>query len=1231
MDVPAGGKTQRRVNSGVTRRGKTLLDVLYAAGFICLQAVHGNGLTRPLVSDIVNGCFTSSRSLLEDFKAQRMRISKHPPSPRTTVAFVSSSRLGPRRTATVLSFVALPGSKEKFAVKATPLPFPLATSQARLEMRSDDTRAPVLNLRPSSFQRLHGCSGTGKRQLKQQLTPWSEIEKFCGRLSEKEEIMFKPRVLSDGRLGALVAFKKARKMCAKRQIYPFVNQRFPPLSIFIQRQKIVKQQDWQGIADRKRHCPIMLKDETGSDRETGRALATHAVNDIIPKRYNMTVMKAGEEGRTGELDERFGSHLPFRGSVTYWSSSHRKQDPSCILSIQAVSIQFTKQPMSQDALHGRSAMMRCEVSDPTNITYNWYQGNKRLTDTERRFQEGGNLKFTAVDRQLDAGNFSCQVQNHATGMMQISTKASFNIKWLESGGVTLKEPASEEEIENSTPVILRCHIDGHPRPTCQWFKDGVKLMESSHQTNNKDRTLTIQSASPDDSGVYYCCARNAAGYVCSSSNFTLSVIDKSVPKPVVTPENQVVLKNEEAMFHCQFTAEPEPTLEWYHENELLVNKSRVSLLSNGSLLITQVKPKYTGNYKCVGRGTGGSVVTQTASLQIADIGSMSPRMSRVFTTDTMQRVTCYPPAGRPDPEVWWEREGHRVPTEGRVYQEDLDLVFNRTEEGDSGAFTCVAQNKAGRRTQDVTFTVATPPVWVSKPLDSSLEEGKPGYLHCHAQANPQPEVSWFRNGMEIIPEDSRFKLFSNGTLRINNVEVYDSQMYGCETRTIGGRLSGQARVTVLERLKFTPTPQPSQCLELDEEITIQCSAKGRESPTIRWTKADGGELPPHVDQKNGQLRFNKVTRNDAGNYTCIASNSLQGEIRALVTLIVAVYVRFKVEPEHTSVYQGHTAVLHCQASGDPKPHVHWIVKDKVLGVANNGRIQEMPNGSLIIRDVTTDDTGQYTCVAGNSCSIKDRVAQLYVVDKPPYHDGVEDDKAPYKMIQTIGLSVGAAVAYIIVVLGLMFYCKKRRNTKRLQKGQDGEEPEMECLNGGAVQQNGHTTTEIQEEVTLTNLGTVATTEKRHSHASDKLHFPRANLQTITTLDLKQFLKISKNKDDKMKSQPISTKTKVSICAQVARGMEHLSNHRFVHKDLAARNCLINSQRRIKVSSLSLSKDVYNRSVINTVLQLQLLFLCLPSLFIPFLPCPFHLLSLFILPSSFSFSQSIITPDKVSIK
>lgn len=49
-----------------------------------------------------------------------------------------------------------------------------------------------------------------------------------------------------------------------------------------------------------------------------------------------------------------------------------------------------------------------------------------------------------------------------------------------------------------------------------------------------------------------------------------------------------------------------------------------------------------------------------------------------------------------------------------------------------------------------------------------------------------------------------------------------------------------------------------------------------------------------------------------------------------------------------------------------------------------------------------------------------------------------------------------------------------------------------------MQHNGQTTAEIQEEVALTNLETVSTAEKHHSN-TDKFHFPRADLQTITTL------------------------------------------------------------------------------------------------------------------------------------
>lgn len=37
------------------------------------------------------------------------------------------------------------------------------------------------------------------------------------------------------------------------------------------------------------------------------------------------------------------------------------------------------------------------------------------------------------------------------------------------------------------------------------------------------------------------------------------------------------------------------------------------------------------------------------------------------------------------------------------------------------------------------------------------------------------------------------------------------------------------------------------------------------------------------------------------------------------------------------------------------------------------------NGSLVIHDVAPEDSGHYTCIAGNSCNIKHTEAPLYVV------------------------------------------------------------------------------------------------------------------------------------------------------------------------------------------------------------------------------------------------------------
>ncbi|KAM5167063.1 inactive tyrosine-protein kinase 7 isoform 2-T2 [Callospermophilus lateralis] len=806
-------------------------------------------------------------------------------------------------------------------------------------------------------------------------------------------------------------------------------------------------------------------------------------------------------------------------------------------------IVFIKEPSSQDALQGRRALLFCKVQATGPVHLYWLLNGAPVQDTERRFAEGNSLSFVAVDRLQDSGAFQCVARDNVTGEEVRSANATFNIKWIEAGPVVLKHPASEAEIQPQTQVTLRCHIDGHPRPTYQWFRDGTPLSDSqsNHTVSSKERNLTLRPASPDHSGLYSCCAHNAFGQACSSQNFSLSIADESFARVVLAPQNVVVARNEEAMFHCQFSAQPPPNLQWVFEDDTPINNRsrpphlrRATVFANGSLLLTQVRPRNAGTYRCIGQGQRGPPIILEAKLHLAEIEDMLPFEPRVFTAGSEERVACVPPQGLPEPSVWWEHAGVRLPTHGRVYQKDHELVFAITAESDAGVYTCHAANLAGQRRQDLNITVATVPTWLKKPQDSQLEEGKPGYLHCLTQATPKPMVIWYRNQM-LISEDSRFEISKNGTLRINSVEVYDGTWYRCVSSTPAGSIEAQARVQVLEKLKFTPPPQPQQCMEFDKEATVPCSATGREKPTIKWVRADGSSLPEWVTDNAGTLHFARVTRDDAGNYTCIASNGPQGQIRAHVQLTVAVFITFKVEPERTTVYQGHTALLRCEAQGDPKPLIQWKGKDRILDPTKLGpRMHIFQNGSLVIHDVAPEDSGRYTCIAGNSCNIKHTEAPLYVVGKSEFGEVF--------LAKAQGLEEGVAETLVLV---------KSLQSKDEQQQLDFRR-EFEMFG------------KLNHANVVRLLGLCREAEPHYMV-----------LEYVDLGDLKQFLRISKSKDEKLKSQPLSTKQKVALCTQVALGMEHLSNNRFVHKDLAARNCLVSAQRQVKVSALGLSKDVYN--------------------------------------------------------
>ncbi|CAH8460049.1 unnamed protein product [Schistosoma haematobium] len=76
-------------------------------------------------------------------------------------------------------------------------------------------------------------------------------------------------------------------------------------------------------------------------------------------------------------------------------------------------------------------------------------------------------------------------------------------------------------------------------------------------------------------------------------------------------------------------------------------------------------------------------------------------------------------------------------------------------------------------------------------------------------------------------------------------------------------------------------------------------------------------------------------------------------------------------------------------------------------------------------------------------------------------------------------------------------------------------------------------------------------------------------------DLKQFLRCMREENSApLKMPPLTCTQKMSICKQLALGMDYLAHMHCVHRDLAARNVLLTQGLEVKISSLGLARDVY---------------------------------------------------------
>ncbi|XP_029107253.1 roundabout homolog 2-like isoform X1 [Scleropages formosus] len=216
-------------------------------------------------------------------------------------------------------------------------------------------------------------------------------------------------------------------------------------------------------------------------------------------------------------------------------------------------------------------------------------------------------------------------------------------------------------------------------------------------------------------------------------------------------------------------------------------------------------------------------------------------------------------------------------------------------------------------------------------------------------------------------------------LRVRKASTVDQGRFACVAENRVGKAEAEATLTVRAAPQFVVRPR-DQIVAQGRTATFLCETKGNPQPTVFWQKEGTQNLlfpnmPQQLDSRfsvspGGELTVSSVQRSDAGYYICQAL-TVAGSIMAKAQLEVTDAMTdrpppiIRQGPANQTLSVGESALLRCQASGDPPPAVSWL-KDGVNLLGRDPRLSLVDAGSLQIQNTKMSDSGMYTCVAGSS-------------------------------------------------------------------------------------------------------------------------------------------------------------------------------------------------------------------------------------------------------------------------
>uniref|UniRef100_A0A0N5BTT3 Hemicentin-1 n=1 Tax=Strongyloides papillosus TaxID=174720 RepID=A0A0N5BTT3_STREA len=608
----------------------------------------------------------------------------------------------------------------------------------------------------------------------------------------------------------------------------------------------------------------------------------------------------------------------------------------------------------------------------------------------------------------DKGEYVCKASNGVGSDEKTFNLDIINIPVIESQVSNIPE---EKELVLGNHLTLECPVYASIMPQITWYfldKEIDFTTSKNLFTSDEGRKLHLNHIDIDNSGEYKCVASNEAGE--ASKGFDVNIL---VPPKISDYEklNLVVMEKKKLKIECPVTGSPKPSISWLVNGQIMnagENNRGVELSEDGEYLIINSAETYNdGIYVCASNNKAGSIDIEI-KLEVLSLPKVGEDEKIEIEKGKGYMLKCLNESDNSGTTIHWVYPNSKdAPPNVEEKFDGKRLYINGADKDLNNKITCFAKNKAGESRKNFDITVLEAP-YIIKDKDEIIElTTKQSYiLECKVVGNPEPVISWLKDGV-LLNE-------YNPYLEINSNES-GNHLYTCKAENKVGADYKDFSVKIIGKPKIESIPEAEKNLFVKEgdpaTLTCPISSNINDDYEIEWIRNGASITINDIefkiqnktqliinDAKQGKHDIKCVVTNKAGS----ASQDFQVKVMIPPKVIGDII-------EDIKIIQGENIDLTCDFDGDPMPKINWYKDVEPFG--DEKKLFKRHN-ILSITNSTQNDEGTYQCKANNEAGEAFKTFNVEVILPPQFKDPTEEKKSfidiPIDKVQVIECPIEAS-------------------------------------------------------------------------------------------------------------------------------------------------------------------------------------------------------------------------------